>query len=274
MKKLFTILLIAALFLSLFALTACGKAAEDKVIKVGATASPHAEILEQVKDVLAKEGYTLEIVVYDDYVLPNTALEDGELDANYFQHTPYLDSFNAEKGTHLVSVALIHYEPMGLFGNGVNSVADIKEGATVLVPADDSNQTRALLLLAQENLITLPEDASLATGVSVLDVVDNGGLDIVPVQADTIPAQLKNSSEGSVAVVNGNYALDAGLDFEGVLAIEAAEGEVAQTYANIIAVKEGNENSPKIQALVKALLTDAVRNFINNTYKGQVQPIF
>lgn len=274
MKKLLSVLLVVALCLSLFVLAGCGKKAEDKTIKVGATASPHAEVLEQVKDALAKEGYTLEIIVYDDYVLPNTALEDGELDANYFQHTPYLNSFNAEKGTHLVSAASIHYEPMGLFGNGVTSVADIPAGATVIIPADESNQTRALLLLAQEDLIVLPDGASLETGVSVLDVADAKGLNIVAVQADTVPAQLLNSDSGSVAVVNGNYALDAGLDFAGVLAIEAAEGEVAQTYANIIAVKEGNENSPKTQALVKALLTDNVRNFINNTYKGQVQPIF
>ena len=270
MKKILAVVLVLCL---VFALCACGSK-EDKTITVGATASPHAEILEQVKEALAKEGYTLEIVVYDDYVLPNTALEDGELDANYFQHTPYLDSFNESEGTHLVSAAKIHYEPLGLFGNDVASVADLSAGATIIVPADDSNQTRALLLLAQENLITLPEGASLGTGVSILDVVDNGGFNLVAVQADMVPAQLLNGDAGTAAVVNGNYALDAGLDFSGVLAIEAAEGEVAQTYANIIAVKEGNENSAKTQALVKVLQTDAVRTYIEETYKGQVQPIF
>ena len=248
--------------------------AELKVIKVGATASPHAEILEQVKETLAAQGYELEIIVFDDYVLPNTALEDGELDANYFQHTPYLDSFNASNGTHLVSAAKVHYEPMGLFGNGVTAIADIVPGSTIVIPADDSNQTRALLLLAQEGLITLPEGASLGTGVDTLDVVDNGGFNIVPVAAETVPTQLLNGDESTLAVVNGNYALAAGLDFANVIAIEAAEGEVAQTYANIIAVREGNENDPAIQALIDAVLSPEVADFIADTYHGQVVAIF
>ena len=157
MKKILAIVLAIA---TVFCFAACGKKADDKVIKVGASSTPHAEILEQVKESLKKDGYELEIVVYDDYVLPNQALAEGTLDANYFQHTPYLNSYNASKGTDLVSAALIHYEPFGLYGNGVDAVADIAPGATILIPADDSNETRALLLLAQEGLIELPADAS------------------------------------------------------------------------------------------------------------------
>ena len=181
-----------------------------ETITVGASSTPHAEILEQIKPLLAEEGYDLKIVVFDDYVLPNTALEDGELDANYFQHTPYLNSFNASNGTHLVSAGLIHYEPFGLFGNGVSSLDEVAEGATILIPADDSNETRALLLLAQEGLITLPEDASAEKGVSHLDIVDAKGYNVVPVQADMVPTQLANSDAGTLAVINGNYALAAG----------------------------------------------------------------
>ena len=211
MKKILSVVLALALLL---ALAACGSAstpAAKETIKVGASSTPHAEILEQIKPLLAEEGYDLDIVIYDDYVLPNTALEDGELDANYFQHTPYLNSFNASNGTHLVSAGLIHYEPFGLFGNGVSSLDEVAEGATILIPADDSNETRALLLLAQEGLITLPEDASAEKGVSHLDIVDAKGYNVVPVQADTVPTQLANSDAGTLAVINGNYALAAGL---------------------------------------------------------------
>ena len=248
--------------------------AEPVKIVVGASSTPHAEILEQVKDALAAEGYDLQIVIYDDYILPNTALEDGQLDANYFQHTPYLNYFNESNGTHLVSAGLIHYEPFGLYGNGVDKVADIAAGATILIPADDSNETRALLLLQQEGLIELPADASAEKGVSHLDIVDDHGFNITPVQADTVPAQLANSNEGTAAVINGNYALAAGLHIENALAVEDASGDAAQTYANLIAVKEGNENDPKTLALVKALQTDAVKEFIASTYNGAVVAIF
>ena len=255
--------------------TAEAPAAEgDKVIKVGASSTPHAEILEVVKDAVAEKGYTLDIITYDDYVLPNTALEDGELDANYFQHTPYLDYFNEANGTHLVSAALIHYEPFGLYGNGVEKVADIPAGATIIIPADDSNETRALLLLAQEGLIKLPEDASAAKGVTVLDIVDNGGFNVTPVQADTVPAQLNNSDPGTVAVINGNYAIGAGLKIADALAVEDASGDAAQTYANIIAVRAGDEKAEKTQVLVDALKTDAVKSFIAEKYAGAVVAIF
>ena len=248
--------------------------AEPVKIVVGASSTPHAEILEQVKDALAAEGYDLQIVIYDDYILPNTALEDGQLDANYFQHSPYRNYFNEYNGTHLVSAGLIHYEPFGLYGNGVDKVADIAAGATILIPADDSNETRALLLLQQEGLIELPADATAEKGVTHLDIVDDHGFVITPVQADTVPAQLENSNAGTVAVINGNYALGAGLHVENALAVEDASGDAAQYYANLIAVRAGDENSEKTQALVKALQTDAVKDFIASTYNGAVVAIF
>ena len=256
--------------------TAAAETTDGKleVLKVGASSTPHAEILEQVKDTLAAEGYDLQIVVYDDYVLPNQSLADGSLDANYFQHTPYLNSFNAANGTDLVSAGQIHYEPFGLYGNGVDSVDAIASDATILIPADDSNETRALLLLAQEGLIELPADASAEKGVTTLDIVDAKGHDVQALQADTVPAQLANSNEGTVAVINGNYALQAGLHASDALAIEDASGDAAQTYANIVACRAGEENSAKIQALVKALQSDAVKTYIENTYNGAVVAIF
>ena len=299
MKKILSVVLALALLL---ALAACGTAstpsateapvateapaseapteapaeepAAKETITVGASSTPHAEILEQIKPLLAEEGYDLKIVVFDDYVLPNTALEDGELDANYFQHTPYLNSFNASNGTHLVSAGLIHYEPFGLFGNGVSSLDEVAEGATILIPADDSNETRALLLLAQEGLITLPEDASAEKGVSHLDIVDAKGYNVVPVQADMVPTQLANSDAGTLAVINGNYALAAGLKVADALAIEDASGDAAQTYANVVVVREADKDSAKTVALVKALQSETVKNFIAETYNGAVVAIF
>ena len=244
--------------------TAASTDGKLETLKVGASSTPHAEILEQVKDTLAAEGYDL----------PNQSLADGSLDANYFQHTPYLNSFNASNGTDLVSAAKIHYEPFGLYSNGVASVADIAADATILIPADDSNETRALLLLAQEGLIELPADASAEKGVTTLDIVDAKGHDVQPLQADTVPAQLANSNPGTVAVINGNYALQAGLHAADALAIEDASGDAAQTYANIIACRAGEENSAKIQALVKALQSDAVKEYIEKTYNGAVVAIF
>ena len=291
MKKKFALLLTLALAVS--ALAACGQkdtppaasgsstsgaasssTGEKETIKVGASSTPHAEILEQVKDALAEKGYDLDIVVYDDYVLPNKALADGDLDANYFQHTPYLNSYNASNGTDLVAAAKIHYEPFGLYGNGVSAVADIADGATILIPADDSNETRALLLLAQEGLIELPADASAEKGVTTLDIVDAKGYNVQAVQADTVPAQLANSNPGTVAVINGNYALQAGLKVADALAIEDASGDAAQTYANIVAVRPADADSDKTKALVEALQSDAVKESIESTYNGAVEPMF
>ncbi len=283
MKKITSLILALVLTFSLVALSACGSktnddkntaSGDDKVITVGASATPHAEILEQIKQTLADEGYELKIVTYDDYVLPNQALADGTLDANYFQHKPYLDSFNAANGTNLVSVGGIHYEPFGIYGNGITDLKDLAKGATIIIPADDSNETRALFLLQQEGLIKLPDDADAAKGVSTLDIVDDGGYNIVTVQADTVPAQLKNASAGTIAVINGNYALAAGLKISDALASEDANGAAAQTYANIIAVRAGDENSPKTQALLKALKTDAVKQYIADTYNGAVVASF
>lgn len=246
----------------------------DNVIKVGATSTPHGEILEFVKDKLAEQGYDLQITIYDDYVLPDKAVADGELDANYYQHTPYLNSFNESNGTDLVSAASIHYEPFGLYANGVASVADVPDGATIIIPADDSNETRALLLLAQEGLITLPEGANALDGVKTLDIVDDHGYNITTVQADTVAAQFANAGDGSLAVINGNYALAAGLKIADAIASEDASGDAAQTYANIVAVKSGNENLPKIQALVSALQTQEVKDYIAENYNGAVVAIF
>ena len=279
MKKTLSILTALALGLTLLFAAGCGQAqpeadAADTTITVGASSTPHAEILEQVKAALAEQGYTLDIIVFDDYVLPNNALADGTLDANYFQHAPYLNSYNESNGTDLESAASIHYEPFGLYGNDVSDLSQLAPGATIIIPADDSNETRALLLLKQEGLITLPGDASAATGVTTLDIVDDGGYHIVTVQADTVPAQLNNGDPGTVAVINGNYALQAGLKIADALAIEDASGDAAQTYANIIAVRSGEQSSPKIAALVNALQSDAVKAYIDETYAGAVQPIF
>ncbi|SFC47734.1 MetQ/NlpA family ABC transporter substrate-binding protein [Ruminococcus albus] len=246
----------------------------NKTIVIGTTSTPHGEILEHIKPVLEEQGWTLDIKIYDDYVLPNKALTDGELDANYFQHTPYLNSYNSENGTDLASAAEIHYEPFGLYGNGVSSLDDVKEGASIVIPADDSNETRALLLLQQEGLIKLPDDASAEKGVTTLDIVDDGGYKITTVQADTVAAQFGNSDEGSLAVINGNYALAAGLDIKNALAVENADGDAAHTYANIIAVRAGDENSEKTKAIIDALKTDDVKQFIESEYDGAVVAIF
>ena len=274
MKKFTSIALAILLALSLFAFASCGGAkTDDNTIVVGASSTPHAEILEQVKATLAEQGYTLDIRVFDDYILPNTSLDEGDLDANYFQHKPYLDSFNANNGTKIVSAAAIHYEPFGLYGNGITSLENVPAGTTIIVPADDSNETRALFLLAQEGLITLKEGATVEAGVTTLDIADAKGYNIQAVQADTVPAVL-NSEDNSLAVVNGNYALAAGLKIENALAIEDASGDAAQLYANIIAVREGEENSAKTQALVNALMTAQVKTYIENTYSGAGMAMF
>ncbi len=283
MKK--TIALILSLVLCLGLLAACGSTpaptpdataaagGELTVIKVGASATPHAEILAQVVDNLAEAGYDLQIVEFSDYVLPNTALEDGDLDANYFQHTPYLTSFNADNGTHLVSVASIHYEPFGIYAGKCDSIDAVAEGAKIAVPNDGSNETRALLLLQQEGLITLAEGIDASSNATKLDIAENPlNLEIIEVEA----AQLVSSlPDVDFAVINGNYALLGGLNAStDALAIEDASGDAAQTYANIVAVKEGNEEDPAILALIAALESDEVRDFINATYNGAVVPIF
>ena len=284
MKKALVILLTLSLVI---ALAACGSSAPAataapaavepaaapaslETIVVGASSTPHAELLEIVKPKLAEQGIELDIKIYDDYVLPNTALQDGTLDANYFQHAPYMNSFNASNGTDLVSAGLVHYEPMGIYSASLADLAGLADGATILVPDDVSNQTRALLLLQQEGLIVLPEDASVETAPSVLDIVDAKGYNVQAAQADTLPSLLKNSPDGSIAVINYNYALDAGFKTTDALAIEDASGNAAQTYANLVAVRRGDESRPEIQALVAALQDGAVDTFNANTGAGIV----
>ena len=239
-------------------------------LKVGASSTPHAELLEIVKPALAEQGIDLEIVIYDDYVLPNTALQDGTLDANYFQHRPYLNSFNDSNGTDLLSAGLIHYEPFGIYSYSVTDLKDLAAGATIIVPDDDSNQTRALLLLKQEGIIDLPEGASVESGVTILDIADDHGYQIQAVQADAVPALLKNSDAGTVAVINYNYALGAGFKTTDALAIEDASGDAAQTYANIIAVRRGDEENAAVKALVAALQDGAVEQYNEKTGAGIV----
>ena len=274
-RKLLRAVLIVLAFALVASLAGCAGGEKDgKTIRVGASSTPHAEILEQVKEDLAAAGYKLEIVTYDDYVLPNTDLQNGNLDANYFQHTPYLNSFNQANGTSLVSAASIHYEPFGLYGNGVSSLAGVPAGATIFIPADDSNETRALLLLAQEGLITLPEGANAADGVNHLQIVDAKGYSIQPVEASTVPAQLRNGDAGTLAVINGNYAIGAGLKISDALATENADGDAAQTYANIIAVSAGHESDEGIKALIAALKTEKVKAFLAEKYAGAVVAVF
>ena len=268
-KLLFSLLLVFVLSLSF----ACNKN-DEKVIKVGASSTPHAEILEVVKEELKEKGYTLEITVYDDYILPNKALSDKTIDANYFQHVPYLNSYNSQNGTDIVSAFKVHYEPFCIYGNDITDLKDLARGATIIIPADDSNETRALLLLKQVGLIELKDGKTALTGITTLDITDSKGYNVVAVQADTVPAQLKNSDKGSIAVINGNYAIASGLKIADALAVEDASGDAAQTYANIIACRKGDENSDKIKALIEVLNSTKVKDFINSKYNGSVLPVF
>ena len=268
MKKLVTILALAlALTLSL---TACGGKANDKTIVVGATPAPHAQILEVAKEILAKDGYTLEIREFDDYVLPNEAVEDGSILANYFQHITYMNDFNAGSGTHLVSVAGIHYEPFGLYAGKCASLAELSDGAQIAVPNDGTNEARALLLLEQEGLIKLKDGVGLSA--TKTDIVENPhNYEIIEMEARLLTTTLQDVD---VAVINGNYAIDAGLKVSEALAVESADGTAADAYVNVLAVKEGNEKNEAVQALVKALQSEEVKNFILNTYDGAVVPLF
>ena len=262
MKKLAAFALVLVLVFSGSALA--------ETIRVGASITPHAEILNVVKPILAEQGYDLEVVEYTDYVLPNTATESGELDANYFQHQPYLDDFNAQNGTHLVSVAAIHYEPFAIYAGKSDSLENIADGATIAVPNDGTNEARALLLLEAQGLIKLREDAGFTA--TKLDIEENPkNLDIVEMEAAQLPRVLPDVD---FAVINGNYAIQGGLKVADALASESVESESAQTYANVLVVKEGNENNPAILALVDALKTEEVRKFIEDTYEGAVVPRF
>ena len=269
LKKIAALVLTGILSISL--LTACGgKDKTASTIKVGATPAPHAEILEVVKDILAEQGITLEIVEFDDYILPNQALENGELEANYFQHVLYLESFNEEYGTHLVNAGGIHYEPFGIYAGKCASLADLPDGAQVGVPNDTTNEARALLLLEQEGLIKLKSGVGL--NATKEDIVENPKhLEIVETKAELLTATLQDVD---IAVINGNYAIDAGLKVSDALAIESAEGEATSYYQNVIAVKDGNAYSDKTLALLQALKSDTVKQYIESTYNGAVVPLF
>jgi D-methionine transport system substrate-binding protein len=268
MKK---FVLILSILLSVLTLTSCNQNKENLIV-VGASSTPHAEILEQAKSLLAAKGYELEIRVFDDYVLPNVALNDGELDANYFQHAPYLNSYNTENKTDLISAGSIHYEPFGLYGNGINSLTNVPKGTKILIPSDDSNGTRALLLLAQEGLIELDPSKTIETGITVYDITNDNGYDVTAVVADMIPAQFKNE-DNILAVINGNYALAANIKITDALAIESAAGAAATTYANIIAVRNGSENDEKIKALIEVLTSKEMKDWISAKYNGAVLPM-
>lgn len=266
-KKIFATLVAAALSVSV--LTGCGSSStDDKTIKVAATAVPHAEILEQAKPILAEQGYTLEVQVFEDYVQPNEVVEAGDFDANYFQHIPYLESFNEEKGTHLVNAGGIHYEPFGLYPGNETDLAKMQD-ATIAVPNDTTNEARALLLLQDNGYLTLKDGVGLTATKN--DIVDNPyNIEIVELEAAQIPRTLQDVSFG---IMNGNYAMEAGYTVANdALLYESADSDAAATYVNIIAVKEGNEDSEKIQALVNVLKSDAIKDFINENYNGGVIP--
>ena len=268
-KTILAVLLIFALVLLLLA--GCGKKKKENAVIVGASPVPHAEILEFVKDKMAAEGYALEIKEFTDYIQPNLATESGELDANFFQHVPYMESFNSENGTHLVSVFPVHFEPLCLYKARVKSIEELPDGAIIAIPNDVTNAARAFKLLEAKGLITIKEGAGLKA--TRLDIVDNPkNLDIKELEA----AQLTHTlPDVDMAVINGNFALQAGLSMENdAVAAEAKDSESAIMYANPIVVKAGNENDPGILALIKVLNTSEVRDFINNKYGGGVVPVF
>ena len=244
---------------------------ETITLTVGATPNPHAEILAQVKDDLAAEGIDLVVKEYSDYVVPNTAVEEGDLDANYFQHTPYMEKVNEENGTHLVSVGKIHYEPMGIYPGLTKTLEELPDGATIAVPNDATNEARALQLLAAQGLIELKEDAGL--NATPNDITSNPkNLQFKELEAAMLP---QTASEVDLSVINSNFAMEGGMNpATDSLASEDADSEAAQTFANIIAVKEGHENDPAIQALVKALQSDKVKEYIEKTYSGAVVAVF
>ncbi|MDF2513887.1 MAG: hypothetical protein K0S04_3753 [Herbinix sp.] len=270
MKKIVAVLLVFTLIGA--TLVGCGtKDKVDKKIVVGASTTPHAEILEQARPILEAEGYELEIIEYQDYVQPNLALDSEDLDANYFQHQPYLDQFNTENDMDLVSAGIIHYEPFGIYPGKSASLDALTDGAQIAVPNDASNEARALLLLEANGLIKLKEGAGL--NATKNDIVENPkNIDVIEIEA----AQLARSLEDvDMAVINGNYAIEAGLNVANdAIAFEDKDSIAAETYGNIIAVKAGNEAREDIKALLAALQSDAVKKYIEDTYQGAVVPKF
>lgn len=274
-KKLYLLL---ALVLAVAALTACGssdkkddsKKAESKgTIKVAASATPHAEILEEAKKILKDKGWDLQVQVFDDYVQPNNVVESGDFDANYFQHIPYLEQFNKEKGTHLVNAGGIHYEPFGIYPGTKKKLDELAEGDTIAVPNDTTNEARALLLLEANGIIKLKDGAGLTA--TVKDIAENPkNVKIQELEAAQVP---RVKDEVAFVVLNGNYALQAGFSVsKDSIAYEKSDSEAAKTYVNVIAVKKGNENKPGIKALVEVLKSDEIKKFINDKYDGAVVP--
>lgn len=266
MKKIIktALTLTLASFLAISA-TACTGSSNDKIIKVGASPAPHAEILEVAKPLLEKEGYTLEITEFTDYVLPNTALQNGDIDANYFQHLPYLLKFNTENKTDLSSAGGIHFEPLCIYSGKSASLDSIPEKAEIAIPNDATNGARALLLLEQQGIIKLSGKGLEST---VLDISENTkNVQIKELEAAQIPNVLQDVD---FAVINGNYAIGAGISADRVLAGEDSASDAAKEFANIIAVKTGKENDGKIQALVKVLKSEEVKKFIAEKYQGNV----
>lgn len=275
MKKITYLLL--ALVLAIGTLTACGssdkesgtKEAAGKTIKVAASATPHAIILEEAKTLLKKQGWDLEIKVFDDYVQPNNVVESGEFDANYFQHIPYLENFNKEKETHLVNAGGIHYEPFGIYPGTEKKLDELKEGDTIAVPNDTTNEARALLLLQDNGIIKLKDGAGLEA--TVKDIAENPkNIKIQELEAAQV-SRVKD--EVAFVVLNGNYALEAGYSVEkDSIAYEKSDSEATKTYVNVIAVKEGNENNEGIKALISVLKSDEIKKFINEKFNGAVVP--
>lgn len=262
--------------LGLSALTGCGKkgsGSNEKEIVVGATIQPHAEILnsDAFQNKLKDLGYTVKVVEYTDYVQPNEATQDGSLDANFFQHQPFLDDFNKENKGSLVSVAKVHYEPYGLYAGKTSSLENIKDGATIAVPNDSSNEARALQMLQAGGLIKIKEDAGLMATVN--DIVENPhNISFKEIESAQTPLVL---NDVDFAVINGNYAMQAGLNVQkDALLLEDAKSVGAETYANILVVKEENQDSDKTKALVEAITSDEVKSFMEEKYSGAVIPVY
>lgn len=262
MKKRYLLLLLPVL---LFVLSSCGAKKDVNHVTIACSPVPHAEIMNEIKDLMQEKGFTLEVKEFSDYVTPNLAVDQGEVDANYFQHKPYLDEFNEERGTKVVSVAAVHYEPFGIYPGMMDSLK-VREGSKVAVPNDVTNEARSLNLLEAVGLIKLKDGAGLKA--TKLDIIDNPmNLDIVELESAQIPRAL-----GSVdlACMNGNYAMEAGYRVSDALAIEDQSSEAAKTYANIICVKEGNENAEFVKALVECLKNQKVKDFIDKKYEKSV----
>ena len=270
-RKFVTVSLAAALAIGTIAANGVLVSADAKkgTIKVAASATPHAEILEEAKPILEKEGWDLEVTVFDDYVQPNLVVESGDFDANYFQHIPYLEQFNEEKGTHLVVAGKIHYEPFGIYPGTKKDLKDIAKGDKIAVPNDTTNEARALLLLQDNGIIKLKDGAGIKATVN--DIEENpNNIEIVELEAAQVPRVV---NEVAYVVLNGNYALEANYTVKkDALAYEKSDSEAAKTYVNVIAVKEGNENNEGIKALVEVLKSDEMKKFINDTYQGSVVP--